>query len=41
VPDVEALIAKPGSLHQSLLGMSFLSRLRSCEFAGDFLELRG
>lgn len=41
VPDVEALIAKPGSLHQSLLGMSFLSRLRSYEFAGDFLELRG
>jgi aspartyl protease family protein len=38
---VEALIAKPGSLHQSLLGMSFLSRLRSYEFAGDYLELRG
>ncbi len=41
VHGVEALIAKPGSLHQSLLGMSFLSRLRSYEFAGDFLELRG
>jgi aspartyl protease family protein len=39
--DVEALIAKPGSLHQSLLGMSFLSRLRSYEFAGEYLELRG
>jgi len=38
---VEALIAKPGSLHQSLLGMSFLSRLRSYEFAGEYLELRG
>lgn len=38
---VEALIAKPGNLHQSLLGMSFLSRLRSYEFAGDYLELRG
>lgn len=38
---VEALVAKPGSLHQSLLGMSFLSRLRSYEFSGDFLELRG
>jgi len=38
---VEALVAKPGSLHQSLLGMSFLSRLRSYEFAGDYLELRG
>jgi aspartyl protease family protein len=38
---VEALIAKPGTLHQSLLGMSFLSRLRSYEFAGEYLELRG
>jgi aspartyl protease family protein len=38
---VEALVAKPGSLHQSLLGMSFLSRLRSYEFSKDFLELRG
>lgn len=41
IRDVEALIARPGSLHQSLLGMSFLSRLRSYEFSGDFLELRG
>ena len=41
VRSVEALIAKPGSLHQSLLGMSFLSRLRSYEFSGDYLELRG
>lgn len=41
IQNVEALIAKPGSLHQSLLGMSFLSRLRSYEFAGDYLELRG
>ncbi len=39
--DVEALIARPGALHQSLLGMSFLSRLRSYEFSGDFLTLRG
>jgi aspartyl protease family protein len=38
---VEALIAKPGSLHQSLLGMSFLSRLSSYKFTGDFLEIRG
>lgn len=37
---VEALVAKPGALHQSLLGMSFLSRLRSYEFSGDFLTLR-
>ena len=41
VRDVEALIARPGSLHQSLLGMSFLSRLRSYEFSGEYLELRG
>lgn len=41
IRDVEALVARPGSLHQSLLGMSFLSRLRSYEFSGDFLELRG
>ena len=41
VRGVEALIAKPGTLHQSLLGMSFLSRLRSYEFSGDYLELRG
>jgi aspartyl protease family protein len=39
--DVEALVAKQGSLHQSLLGMSFLSRLRSYEFSGDYLVLRG
>jgi aspartyl protease family protein len=37
---VEALIAQPGALHQSLLGMSFLSRLRSYEFSGDVLTLR-
>lgn len=41
VGDVQALIARPGSLHHSLLGMSFLSRLRSYEFSGDFLTLRG
>jgi aspartyl protease family protein len=38
---VEALIAQPGAMTQSLLGMSFLSRLRSYEFSGDFLTLRG
>ncbi len=41
IRNVEALIAKPGNLHQSLLGMTFLSRLRSYEFSGDYLELRG
>ncbi|HEX9752894.1 MAG TPA: TIGR02281 family clan AA aspartic protease [Methyloceanibacter sp.] len=39
--NVDALIAQPGALTQSLLGMSFLSRLRSYEFSGDFLTLRG
>ncbi len=39
--NVEGLVAQPGSLTQSLLGMSFLSRLRSYEFSGDFLTLRG
>ena len=39
--NVEALVAQPGTLSQSLLGMSFLSRLRSYEFTGDFLTLRG
>jgi len=38
--DVNALVAKPGTLRESLLGMSFLSRLRSYEFSGDFLTLR-
>jgi aspartyl protease family protein len=38
---VQALVAKPGALTESLLGMSFLSRLRSYEFSGDFLTLRG
>ena len=38
---VDALVAQPGALTQSLLGMSFLSRLRSYEFSGDFLTLRG
>ena len=39
--NVDALVAKPGTLDQSLLGMSFLSRLKSYEFSGDFLTLRG
>jgi aspartyl protease family protein len=40
INNVEALIAKHGALRKSLLGMSFLSRLRSYEFSGDFLTLR-
>jgi aspartyl protease family protein len=37
---VDALVSAPGALTQSLLGMSFLRRLRSYEFSGDFLTLR-
>jgi aspartyl protease family protein len=40
VNDVEALVAKPGALRENLLGMSFLSRLRSYEFTTDMLTLR-
>jgi aspartyl protease family protein len=39
--NVEGLVAKPGALEESLLGMSFLSQLRSYEFSGDYLTLRG
>ena len=38
--EIEALVAKPGALRDSLLGMSFLNRLKSYEFSGDFLTLR-
>lgn len=38
--NVDALVAQPGVLKESLLGMSFLSRLRSYEFAGEFLTFR-
>ena len=41
VDEVEALVSKPGALSESLLGMSFLKRLRSYEVSGDFLTLRG
>lgn len=41
VQNVDALVAKPGTLNESLLGMSFLRRLRSYEFSKDFLTLRG
>lgn len=38
--DVEALVAKPGTLNESLLGMSFLRRLTSYQVAGNFATLR-
>jgi len=38
--DIDVLVAKPGVLAESLLGMNFLTRLRSYEFSGDFLTLR-
>jgi aspartyl protease family protein len=38
---VPALIAPPGQLRVSLLGMSFLKRLDSWEVRGDRLLLRG
>lgn len=37
---VEALVAEPGNLNENLLGMTFLRRLRSYEFSGDFITLR-
>jgi aspartyl protease family protein len=39
--DVEVLVAQPGRLETSLLGVSFLSKLRSYEFSGAFLTFRG
>jgi aspartyl protease family protein len=38
---VPALIAQPGQLRTSLLGMSFLTRLQGWEVRGDKLILRG
>jgi aspartyl protease family protein len=38
---VPALIAQPGQLKTSLLGMSFLNRLQSWEVRGDKLVMRG
>jgi aspartyl protease family protein len=38
---VPALIAQPGQLRTSLLGMSFLTRLASWEVRGDKLVMRG
>ncbi|MFA5898235.1 MAG: TIGR02281 family clan AA aspartic protease [Hyphomicrobium sp.] len=41
VRNVDALVARPGTVKENLLGMSFLRRLRSYEFANDFLTIRG
>lgn len=38
---LDALVTPPGALKESLLGLNFLRRLRSYEFSGDFLTLRG
>jgi aspartyl protease family protein len=38
---VEALVVQPGQLKVSLLGMSFLNRLRSFEVSGDRVVLKG
>lgn len=38
--NVEALVAKRGTLRENLLGMSFLNRLSSYEFSGEYLTLR-
>ena len=38
--NVPALIAQPGQLRTSLLGMSFLNRLESWEVRGDKLRMR-
>ena len=40
IHDVDALVSRPGTLKDSLLGMTFLNRLRSYEFSGEFLTLR-
>ena len=38
--DIEALVAKPGSLNENLLGQSFLRRLSSYDLKGEFMTLR-
>jgi aspartyl protease family protein len=38
--EVSALIAQPGQLRTSLLGMSFLNRLEGWEVRGERLVLR-
>ena len=38
---IDALVAQPGQLKMSLLGMSFLNRLQSWQVSGDRLTLQG
>ena len=38
---VPALVAQPGQLRVSLLGMSFLNRLESWQVRNDHLTMRG
>ena len=38
---VDALVAQPGQLRTSLLGMSFLNRLQSWQVTGDRLTMKG
>ena len=38
--NVDALVARRGTLRENLLGMSFLNRLNSYEFSGEYLTLR-
>ena len=38
--NVDVLVAKPGNLKESLLGMSFLSRLRGYDVSGQFMTFR-
>ncbi len=40
IDDIDVLVAKPGTLNESLLGMSFLTRLTSYDLVGEFLTLR-
>lgn len=39
--DVKALVARPGALHENLLGMSFLDGLSSFTVSNDKLVMRG
>jgi aspartyl protease family protein len=41
IRDVRALVARPGALSESLLGMSFLDRLRSYSVERGRLVLKG